>query len=287
MCLFIVAGCVISDPMRSSRHDALAEHPAAWESMCVTSGCMPQAWGDLLPDRKIIRLKDTGSGFYKNTMVDSVHFKYMLPKYSSLPVFSKLLSPDDRDAWTVHLFKVQHGKDHFLGEYIVHERHSKATDCNYVLLRRLRNQTDHLYTSTGQERRSKSEAMHEMAIRRIVPSHRVVHEPECSSGLSRPCVVAGTLNDWASEFYTADYVSFDLHRGLRVCWESKAATADLDAVAVDKCRALRDRGYHRVVAIAGHGDETLLHDFGSSFESEHIFSIVDKESMASFQRQLA
>lgn len=283
--------------MEDVQSDALeiATHPVPWESVCVEPGLMPKGWGECIPNRNIIQLKDTGSGYYKNVFIDSVSYKYMLPFNSSHPVSVRILSPRKNTSdLKIHLFKVQHGKDHFLGEYVVYSRHVKGTgpsaESTHVILKRLLHQTKNLYTTSTMathKKRSRSEAMHEVVIRSLFPAHGIVHEPECSSGLQRPCVIGGIHQSWASEFYTVDYVTYDLQRGIRICWESKFDFSSVDGVAIEKCRALRDKGYHRVVAIAGHGDDTILYDFAWSNESESSYDMKYPEAVSAFRARFA
>lgn len=264
----------------------VATHPTEWDSICIPPGCMPRGWGEQILDAKLIKLKDTGSGYYKNVFIDSVTFKYILPNNQTDPVSTLIFNPKTHlHEWTVHLFKVQHGKDHFLGEYRIHKKHTKtkATESNHVFLKRLRTQLENVYTSSNDGKRSKSESKHESVIKSLFPNCGIEHEPECTSGLQRPCVIRGRQQAWSSDFYTVDYVTYDMKRGHRICWESKSDLKGLNDVAIDKCRALRDKGFHRVVAIVDHGEKLVLYDFGWSKESEEVFNLKNPQNILDFK----
>jgi hypothetical protein len=235
---------------------------------------MPKQWGERVSD-SIVKLKDTGGGCYRNEFTSKVTFKYFLPCSSYKTDVRELLHflfSKEGDEADIHLFKVQHGKDHFLGEFRIVKRHLDHSKMErYVLLHRKKEQKVRYPSSS--KKRSRSEDMHGEVLSSIFPDLCIKHEPECSSGLSRPCVSKGVHQGWSSEFYTVDYVTYDVGKGIRLCWESKCCREDLDEVAMEKCRTLRDKGLHRVLAIVGHGEGSFVYDFGSSSQTEREYSL--------------
>ena len=248
-----------------------AEEGCKWSSVCASASDMPPGWCDR--DGDTVRVKDTGRGKYNNRLLSSTTFRYELPSWTpvgSLAADVKWLLMEDAsrpvaDRATVRLYRVAHGHDHDFGLWKVDEATHGAQPA--VVLRRLAKQPS---TTSVLGKRSRSEARHEDALRALFEplGFRIEFEPECASGLRTPCVVDGQMSAWTSDFYTIDYVAYDIERCRNIFIESKCCAADLDEVARKKCRRLRDAGLRRVLAIVGHGEEQMIYDFGAGDADE-------------------
>ena len=240
----------------------------AWDSVEANASDMPVGWHEFAPG--VIKLKDTGSGFYKNRLVDPNTFRYELPR-SDTAGRARMIAEGDRpmaERLPVRLYRVALGHDHFLGEWVV--RTAVRGDQPHLVLGRLRAPER---PPTVRAKRSRSEARHQAVLESIFVGMRVEFEPECASGLRTPYVENGVAATWASDFYTVDYVATDVARGRFYCIESKCDRNGLDDVAFKKCRRLRDVGLRRVVAIAGHGDDTVCYDFATCDADERWCSV--------------
>ena len=254
----------------------LADTECRWTSRPASNREMPSKWYEFNDD--FIKLKDLGRGFYKNEFLSNVVFRYMLPiginreKEILLGEIKKL--PESRRV--VKLYKVAHGHDNYLGEWIIVEANAEKEP--YVLLHRLREQTEQsVPTLTA---RSLSEAKHKAVLEELFPDCNVIWEPECTSGLRTNVVENGVVNTWASDFYTIDYIVSCLTKGLLLSFESKCCVEDFDKVAYKKCRILRDRGHRRIFAILGHGPELRVIDFGANNAEEREYSRPEFEIVA-------
>lgn len=243
------------------------EEGTLWSSSAASPSDMPSRWCFVLDDK--VKLKDMGSGFYKNGFEEgsTVTFRYELPTSSSsekrLLLSQPSLKAEERK--TVYLYRVAHGHDNFLGTWKVVFA-SEGEKRPYVLLCRLSSQPAASLSSA--KKRSRSEEMHHAALLDIFKGLDVVFEPECASGLRTPCVVDGRINPWSSTFYTADFVLADVSSCRYVSVESKPSADALDEKAFMKCRRLRDVGHRRVVSIVGHGEDVRFYDFGTCASDE-------------------
>ena len=145
------------------------------------------------------------------------------------PVKKRLLSEpskDETERVVVKLYKVAHGHDHFLGDWMVVD--GNANDVRpHMILQRRAEQTDVL--ATGRVTRSESERAHGKILTGLFgPPFVVDFEPECASGLRVACVEKGRQSQWCSDLYTVDFVVSDVARGLWFAVESKSNVASLD-----------------------------------------------------------
>lgn len=230
----------------------LASHPHSWSS--VTTTVQSYTWHKIDHTRHVISLKDTRKGKYNNVLIDSVTFKYELPGNSDV---DKLFSePVTRSKYTVHLFGVQNARDHFLGEWFPFEYVRNPTigrNIPYIILRRLVDQSTavmQMYTQIS-TKRSRNENLHESILVQAFPDFHVLYEPDCQTNIGGVMVNDGVLCKWAGDTYTIDFVLACRHGCRRITIESKYDRDAVDEVALQKCRALRDRSGQRVVIMAG------------------------------------
>lgn len=257
----------------------LADADCVWSSYPASSCDMPRQWYEF--GDGYIKLKDIGRGYYKNELLTNVTFKYLLPLGQSNPksrIIREFTKPVDQRC-TVKLYRVAHGHDNYLGEWII--TYATNDDQPHIILHRKTEQHD----ESGRrplKRRSFSEFKHEAVLNELFPGCTVTFESECASGLRTNAIEDGRVNKWASDFYTVDYVVSNIARGFFLCVESKSCIEDLDDVARAKCRQLRDRGYRRVIALAGHGTSLRVYDFGTDTSGEHEYSRTEFEDTVRF-----
>lgn len=251
---------------------AFAPDDDTWTSRTAACHEMPTAWCSLEADGSI-KLKDVAGGFYKNELVESTVYRYEFPVQTrgdrDTTVKRRLLADAEKqieERAPVHIYRVAHGHDNYLGLWKVVRADFDRRP--FVHLKRLAAQRADKGGATA--KRSRSEARHEGVLRSLLEplGMRIVFEPECSSGLRTPCVEGGKMSEWSSDFYTVDYVAFDVATCRMVFIESKCCKEDLDGVALKKCRRLRDVGFRRVVAVLGHAEELTFYDFATRTEEE-------------------
>lgn len=248
----------------------LADENDKWTSILANSKDMPEKWFHII-NENTIKLKDiVGRGIYNNTFLSSNRFKYELPRNQSyVKTLLMNVSVGIEERPTIFLYAVAHGQDHFLGKWKVIE--TQCTGHPAVILGRLTTQDDNSNTSKKQCTRSFSEKRHAEILRNIFHAFHVEFEPECASGLKVAYVQDGTVNKWCSDFYTIDFVVSDISTGRMFWFESKPIREKLDAVALQKCRRLRDMGMRRVIAIVDHGPNLKFYDFATSNDTEQWF----------------
>lgn len=211
-------------------------------------------------------------GYFHNTLLDDgCSFRYQLPLAPSNPGVARTVERLTENARaemkdvTVRLFSVECAQNYYLGEWAAVAMERCGTRM-FVRLRRLASQdaaVESAYAAAlGERYRSRSEARHASTIERLLPGWKIVHEPECASFFESSLVVGGVMRSWGGDSYVVDYVACDSRAG-RVCFESKSAVDGFTEESREKCRALRDHAITRVVALVGHGDGLLWHDFGS------------------------
>jgi|MDSZ01.2.fsa_nt_gb hypothetical protein len=265
----------------------LAEHPHEWSSItCYTQGSY--GWNEIDYVGKVMKLKDTRSGKYRNTVIDSVTFKYELPGHTK--VDNLFRSKTSREAFTVHLFVVQNARDHYLGEWspveYVEAKDSGPRNCAFVLLKRLRTQsqaTAERYTLKTRKR-SRNEGLHETMLMHFFPDFRIMHEPDCQTNMDEPVVQNGVWSAWAGNTYTVDFVLVSRVGCHRFSVESKYSREAVDTAALQKCRALRDRSGQRVVVMAGNTENDCAYlDMGppqSNEDAEVWYTSIDALKIA-------
>ena len=244
----------------------LASHPHQWQS--ETTRVQAYGWHTIDHARRVISLKDTRKGKYKNDLIDSVTFKYELPGNSQVDALMR--DTANRGLYTVHLFAVQNARDHYLGEWLTTEYvHTQEYGRNipYILLRRLANQSasvTQMYAHSGASARKRSlnEGLHEAILAREFPDFHVLYEPECQTNIGGAMVKAGVLCKWAGDTYTVDFILASRSGCNRIAVESKYDRDAVDETALQKCRTLRDRSGQRVVIMAGRDDCVYL-DMGA------------------------
>ena len=246
----------------------LADETIEWDSRIAASDEMPTQWYD--QTGSTLKLKDLGGSFYQNVLLTPHTFRYELPR-GIHPIKELLLREVtlcERDRRIVQLYKVAHGHDHYLGEWMVVKAQSVGRA--HVILQRRSEQRDNGGAhDVADATRSRSEKRHAALLRSLFPAPFMIDfEPECASGLRVNCVEKGRANPWCSDFYTVDFVIADLTRSFYLAIESKASVEALDEVAKTKCRRLRDKGHRRVVAICGHEQSLSVYDFATRTEDE-------------------
>lgn len=229
-----------------------AKHPHEWSS--VTTKVQDYGWNKLDRQHNIICLKDTRKGKYKNELINSTTFRYELPGNSVIDTL--LRDPDGRERYTVHLFGVQNARDHYLGEWMAVDYRERRPGRNvpHVELHRLAHQDVNVtmaYTVAASRKRSRNEGVHEDILSNAFPDYIVLYEPDCQTNIGTVMVDRGVHRQWAGDSYTVDFVLASRTGCERIAVESKYDTDAVDEVALQKCRALRDRSGQRVVIMAG------------------------------------
>ena len=254
------------DPLR--RIDwSCAPEGCQWSSIKV-GDVTPSGWYGWIGSN-ILLLKDTRKGTFVNTLLDDARtFLYQLPapKSATHDVMLRALHRE-ADSHTksveVRLFAVECARNFYLGEWIVSSIEIDGSGHTFARLCRLSTKDEAVRRSYAVEtrpKRSRSESRHAAAIEHLLPGWRVTHEPECVAFYDSELVVDGHIREWGGDQYVCDYVAALGSR--RVCFESKASMDGLDDSSMVKCRVLRDHSQTRVVALVGHGECMVWHDFG-------------------------
>lgn len=250
---------------------SVADASTLWDSIRADPECAPRHWCQCQTDGSVL-LKDTGTGMYCNELIDGVTFHYQIPHRPARPEDVRvcdrlrLEAEATQKATEVRLFATAAAADHYLGEWVVEECVESPTR-TYVVLKRLAAQNGVLAAAYRLRRRarSKSEAQHLGALKRVLPGWHIAHEPETAVGLDAALVSQAKRRAFAGDAYTHDYVAASPRGCKRICVESKANRAGLTDEAKEKCRALRDGALSRVIAVMDHGDRMIVHDFGPPY----------------------
>jgi len=195
---------------------------------------------------------------YKNEYMGSDAFKYQLPKMDDK--FNPKLP-------TAILY-AKGAREYDLGMWKVEECMPKGSTKRYVLLRRERDLTEKesvfLRCVSQDAFRSKSETAHFQYLLRTKPAdYTVVFEPTCTLGLGQEIVTHSKWNAWVADGYTIDFTITSPDLLFRISVESKCCKEDaITEEALDKCKALRDKGKMRVYTLYGHGGDRGWIDFG-------------------------
>lgn len=240
----------------------LATHPHRWSSIDTTASF--EGWHMIDRAKRVVSLKDLRkvNGKYKNTMIDSVTYKYELP--GGTRVDDIFCNAETRKNYQVHLFGALHARDHYLGEWTPETYVEKREGAfPYVLLRRNKVQRfDDIYASHKRARRSNNENTHQAILEAAFPEYHVLYEPECTANLAGRMVTDGIFSECAGNSYLIDFILAERNGCRRISVESKYERDAVTEEALGKCRALRDRCGQRVIVIAGSGGNEEFLDLG-------------------------
>lgn len=256
----------------------IAESTVKWTSLPVDKSKMPHNWIQF--QGKLLLLKDTRSGHWKNQLVSPNHYRYLLPKKHkkprdralSLKVIQIMRNATSEDPLIVDVYAANAARNEYYGRWVMASIKKHTCDAYALNLYRLNGQPEEtpLQPPTAPHR-SLNERRHEDVLTAAFPPSAwvVQHEPEALiMDTKQPTVIDGVAQPRAGDVgdsYTCDFVVSQILGGCsRLCVESKP-TRERATVssAFAKCRALRDRTLTRVVILCGSdGSEDELYDFG-------------------------
>ncbi|KAK3234377.1 hypothetical protein CYMTET_3078 [Cymbomonas tetramitiformis] len=263
---------------------AFADEGDIFEPVLANVRHVPARWGESCREAGSavsILLKDTGRGRYPNARIDATRFKYCLPTTNWPPeVCQRLIDDAKRSDCTeravVHLFSVRQtrslltthvgaSREYYMGAHVVCGV-NKLCVPRFVVLRRLRDQramieryacpslkrprddTDSVAEEARREEDLRSVFVHAVAM--AMPQTHTVQLDCAAIDTMRACPNSdGRYRDAVPEREVYDVVTADIRRGQRVVWCCATPDVGRSAVFSARCRALRDVGLHRVIAV--------------------------------------